>query len=339
MANDKTGWSRGLDRPVYAETGSDSAFWFSPDAEALFAAEGILGASTFFLYRSVFGDEKIEYYRLKYKLVSEIRSSFERRAGSPSVFECLQGFDIRDFTLSSFRDHIRSLDKAKLPGVLLGMPVSSIEDLVQANRELFSNYLGAAAYFTFICDFVEGIFALAEDLQTDAFYGTLDRYRRNIEEAQKSSLKELAAMTPLEYSDKLMQINLWRRGAYSFFAFAPSVFSGSRAVRYIDTEQFLFYAIDDAVYENEQMLRQLKALADDTRFRIVALLKEHGGLKSSNVAKIMGLSTSAVSRHLKILREAGIVREETVGAIKLYSLPTSMAQEITESLKEFLDYA
>ena len=336
MAKAKSGWSRSLDRPIYAETGSDSAFWFSPDAEALFAAEGVLGASSFSLYRSVFSEEKIEYFRLKHRLVSEIRASFKSRAGSPSIFECLQGFDIRDFTLASFRDHVLSIDKQKLPGILLDMPVNNIEDLIQADKELFSNYLGAAAYFTFARDFVRGIFALAEDLQTDAFYNTLDRYRRNIEEARNSSAEALTTMTPLEYSDKLMQKNMWQRSPHSFFAFAPSVFSSFRTVRYKNTEQYLFYAIDDAVYDNEHMLQQLKALADDTRFRIVALLKEHSNLKCSDLAHTMGLSTSTVSRHIKTLKKACLIHEELDGAKKLYSLPKNLAQEVTEALKEFL---
>ena len=332
----KSGWSRGLECPIYVETGSDSAFWFSPDAEVLFAAEGILGAVPFSLYRSVFGDEKIEFFRFKYRMASEIRSSLTNLAGSPSVFQCLQGFDIRLFTLASFCEHVLTIDKASLPGLLLNMPVSCVEDLTQPDRELFSSYLGAAAYFNFARDFAEGIFALAEELRTDAFYSTLDRYRRNIEEALNSSVAALSVIGPPEYSDKLMPKNMWRRSPYSFYAFAPTVFYSSRAIRYIDSQQFLFFAVEDAVYDNEQMLRQLKALADDTRFRIVALLKERGSLKGSDVAYILGISASTVSRHLKVLREAGLLREEVDGAAKFYSLPANMAREVADALKEFL---
>ena len=336
MAKDKIGWSRSLDCPIYAGTGNDSAFWFSPDVEALFAAEGILGANTFSLYRTVFGDEKIESLHLKYRMISELRSSFTLRAGSPSIFECLQGFDVRGFSLAAFRNHVLSIDKAKLPGILLDMPVNSIEDLIQNDQELLSSYMGAAVYFNCAQEFAEGIFALAEEIRTDAFYSTLDRYKRNIEEALNISTAALSAMTPQEYSDKLMHNNMWRRGPYSFFAFAPTVFCSTRAVRYIGDEQFLFFAIEDAIYDNELILRQLKALADDTRFRIVALLKERGNLKGSDIAHMLRLSASTVSHHVRVLREAGLMHEEVDGATKFYSLPANMAQEVTDALKEFL---
>jgi DNA-binding transcriptional ArsR family regulator len=336
MAKAKSGWSRGLEYPIYAETGSDSAFWFSPDAEAVFAAEGILSAVSFSLYSAVFGDEKIEYYRMKYKMISEIFSSLSNRAGLPGVFECLQGFDIRYFTLASFTQYILTIDKTKLPGILLDIPVSRIEDLTQDNQELFNNYLGAATYFAYTQDFAKGILTLAKELQTDQFYNTLDRYRRNIEQALKSSAEALAVKTPLEYSDELMRKNMWRREPCSFFSFAPTVFISRRSVRYFGSEQHLFFAIEDATYDNDIMLRQLKALADDTRFRIVALLKERGCMQGSDIAHTMGVSASTVSHHMRILRQAGLLHEESDGAIKYYSLPTDLAQSIIKALADFL---
>ena len=331
-----SGWSRELRRPLYSETGADSAFWFSVDAEALFAAEGILGASPFSLYRAVYGGEHTERLLQKYRIAREIRASFIEESITPCMFECLQGFDVREFSLSSYRDHVMSIDKKALPGILLDTPADSLDDLVGRERELFNSYLGASAYFSNAQDYAGAIFEMAEQLKTNAFYSTLDRYGRKIEEAQKNAIEALAVSTPLEYSDYLLRKNMWRRGPYSFFAFAPTVFSWYRGVRFIGSEQFLFYAVQDAVYDNEHMLRQLKALADDTRFRIVALLKERGGLQGSDIAHITGLSASTVSHHMRILREAGLMHEEADGATKFYSLPTNMAKEVSEALSKFL---
>ena len=336
MAKAKSGWSFDLDRPIYETTGSDSAFWFSPDAEALFAAEGILSTASFSLYKAVFGDDGTESYRRKYRLASEIYASFSDRTVLPGVFECLQGFDVRDFTLASFRNHIIAIDKEKLPGTLLDKQACRMDDLSGSEQGIFNSYLGASAFFSYTREFVESIFALAEELRTNAFYNTLDRYRRRIEDAHKSAREALSVMTPLEYSDVLMRKNMWRRGPYSFHAFAPTVFFSRRAVRYFVTEQYLFFAIQDAVYDNEHILRQLKALADDTRFRILALLKERGGLQGSDIAHITGLSASTVSHHMKVLREAGLMHEEADGATKFYSLPTNITQAITDALAGFL---
>ena len=336
MAKTKSGWSYSLDRPIYISTGSDSAFWFSTDVEALFAAVGILSSAPLNLYKAVFGEEGTQRYRLKYRLASEIYASFSDGVELPCVFECLQGFDIRDFTLASFRDHIIAIDNEKLPGILLENRVSCMDDLSESEQEIFSSYLGASAFFSDTREFVESIFALAEELRTNAFYNTLDRYRKKIEDAQKSAREALSVMTTLEYSDMLLRKSMWRRGPYSFYAFAPTVFFRYRAVRYIGTEQYLFFAIQDAVYDNEHILRQLKALADDTRFRIVALLKERGGLQGSDIAYITGLSASTISHHMKVLREAGLMHEETDGATKFYSLPTNITQAVTEALAKFL---
>ena len=336
MARSKPGWSSGLDRPIYAETGSDSAFWFSPDAEALFAAEGILRASPFGLLKTVVGGDGMERYRHKYRLAAEIYAAFADGAALPSIFECLQGFDLRCFTLASFREHCISFGDGELPGMLLDKPGCCMEELAGGEQGMFNSYLGASAYFSHTREFVESIFSLAGELRTDAFFYTLDRYRAKIEGAKENTIEALSAMAPLEFSDALMRKKMWRRGPYSFYAFAPTVFSDRRAVRYFKTEQYVFFAVQDAVYDNEHMLKQLKALADDTRFRIVALLKERGGLQGSDIAHIMGISASTVSHHMKVLREAGLMHEEMDGATKFYSLPTNITQAVTGALAEFL---
>jgi len=50
----------------------------------------------------------------------------------------------------------------------------------------------------------------------------------------------------------------------------------------------------------------------------------------------MGLKPSTVSHHIKILRDAGLIKEETDGATKLYTLPQNISREISEALKELL---
>jgi len=52
--------------------------------------------------------------------------------------------------------------------------------------------------------------------------------------------------------------------------------------------------------------RLFKALGDETRLRIVALLS-HGELCVCHLHEGLGLSQPAVSRHLAVLRAAGIV--------------------------------
>jgi ArsR family transcriptional regulator len=65
--------------------------------------------------------------------------------------------------------------------------------------------------------------------------------------------------------------------------------------------------------------RLFKALGDETRLRIVALLS-HGELCVCHVEEALGLSQPNVSRHLSILRSAGVVEDRRDGNWVYYRL-------------------
>ena len=61
------------------------------------------------------------------------------------------------------------------------------------------------------------------------------------------------------------------------------------------------------------------ALADGTRLAIVARLAE-GPLAVGKLAAGLPVSRSAVSQHLKILKEAGLVKDISEGTRRIYQL-------------------
>ena len=65
--------------------------------------------------------------------------------------------------------------------------------------------------------------------------------------------------------------------------------------------------------------RLFKALADETRLRIVALLA-HGELCVCHLEEALGLSQPKVSRHLATLRAAGVVEDRREGTWVYYRL-------------------
>lgn len=67
-------------------------------------------------------------------------------------------------------------------------------------------------------------------------------------------------------------------------------------------------------------LLQFKALADETRIRLVHILY-HYELSVNELVRIMGMGQSRVSRHLKILTEAGLLRSRRDGLWVFYSVP------------------
>mgnify|MGYP001821509305 CR=1 FL=1 len=62
------------------------------------------------------------------------------------------------------------------------------------------------------------------------------------------------------------------------------------------------------------------ALADPTRLRIVHALVENDKLNVTGLADFAGLSVSAVSHQLRILRDRGLVRAQRDGRMVHYSL-------------------
>lgn len=67
------------------------------------------------------------------------------------------------------------------------------------------------------------------------------------------------------------------------------------------------------------------ALADGTRLAIVARLAE-GALPVGRLAAGLPVSRSAVSQHLKILKDAGLVEDAAAGTRRIYRLnPAGLA--------------
>ena len=64
-----------------------------------------------------------------------------------------------------------------------------------------------------------------------------------------------------------------------------------------------------------------KALADPTRRRILEMLHEHDSSSAGAIADhFAGMSRPAVSRHLRVLREARLVTAEGIGREQQYRL-------------------
>ncbi|HHT9114585.1 MAG: metalloregulator ArsR/SmtB family transcription factor [Planctomycetes bacterium] len=76
-----------------------------------------------------------------------------------------------------------------------------------------------------------------------------------------------------------------------------------------------------------------KVLAVETRVRIIDLLKSRGPLGVKNIAELVGITPAAVSQHLKILRQSGLVRSERKG----YWIPYSIDEEALENCRQILN--
>jgi DNA-binding transcriptional ArsR family regulator len=83
---------------------------------------------------------------------------------------------------------------------------------------------------------------------------------------------------------------------------------------------------------NLEPAEMFKALAVETRVKIIELLKSEGPLGAKRIAELVGVTPAAVSQHLKILRQAGFVRSERNG----YWIPYSIDEAALENCGEVL---
>lgn len=93
-------------------------------------------------------------------------------------------------------------------------------------------------------------------------------------------------------------------------------------------------------------MRVISALADPTRQRIFARLAEHPAAVGQ-IAAGLPVSRPAVSQHLKVLKDAGLVTERAEGTRRIYRIdPRGLAalrewldQFWTNALDDFKDFA
>lgn len=83
------------------------------------------------------------------------------------------------------------------------------------------------------------------------------------------------------------------------------------------------------------LLAQLKALADDTRLRLVGLLLDRE-LSVGEIALAMGMSQPRISRHLKVLADAGLLAARREGLWALYSAAQAPDRAVLEGLDGLL---
>ena len=74
-------------------------------------------------------------------------------------------------------------------------------------------------------------------------------------------------------------------------------------------------------------MQALAALADPTRRELVALLAA-GEVTAGDLAAGFPVSRPAISRHLRVLRECGLVRVRVDGQRRLYSLDAAPLAEL-----------
>lgn len=74
------------------------------------------------------------------------------------------------------------------------------------------------------------------------------------------------------------------------------------------------------------------ALADSTRREILVMLAQQGELSASDISDRFQMTPPAISQHLKVLREAKVVRMKKEAQRRLYSIDQDGLNEVGDWL-------
>jgi ArsR family transcriptional regulator, arsenate/arsenite/antimonite-responsive transcriptional repressor len=75
-----------------------------------------------------------------------------------------------------------------------------------------------------------------------------------------------------------------------------------------------------------------KVLSVETRLKIIKLLKTKGPLGAKDIAGYLGVTTAAISQHLKIMSQVGIVNSERKG----FCIPYTINEEVLGQCRRLL---
>lgn len=74
-----------------------------------------------------------------------------------------------------------------------------------------------------------------------------------------------------------------------------------------------------------------RALADPTRRQVLSLLKD-GDLAAGEIAGHFDMAFASVSHHLQVLRDSGLVQSRRDGQRIIYSLNTTVFQDVMQHM-------
>lgn len=82
----------------------------------------------------------------------------------------------------------------------------------------------------------------------------------------------------------------------------------------------------------EQLSRVFHCLADPARRKIIGLLRESGELPVGGIGEAFEMTLNGVSKHIKVMERAGLVRRRVEGRVHWISIDWSALQSAYEFL-------
>lgn len=168
------------------------------------------------------------------------------------------------------------------------------------------------------------------------------------QEAEQSAEKAISSLHPRLFTEK-GTITAQKAKTYHFaydslehiYVFPSTFIFPHLLVGWYEKALFLPLAVDipELPYNDSppaDLLLRFKALGDETRLKIVKLLWK-GPHCTKQLAPVLGISEAAVSKHLKLLSEAGLIRAKRRGSYQFYSADKEEMEMILVLQRQFLE--
>ncbi len=90
--------------------------------------------------------------------------------------------------------------------------------------------------------------------------------------------------------------------------------------------------MSETLIVTDEIIRLLDGIRDPNRIAIIALLGKSGPMNVNDIAAQFHISRPAISHHLKVLKDAGIVQSEKTGQEMYYHLERKV---LVDGLRRF----
>jgi DNA-binding transcriptional ArsR family regulator len=223
---------------------------------------------------------------------------------------------------------------------------SKSEDEIKILRQLYSYMLDPPALQSFITGYLDHFWQ-------KHFKKEWERMLPELEKAVAGFKIDTTGMSHFEVIEAITRRNL--RGlyrpevlsSYATLRFIPSFHCGPYILRFSDGQElrigFSAHHLLDVARGSEDVdhayvVDRMRALGDETRLKIIHLLKKRGELQTQDIIDELNLSKSAASRHLRQLYATNIVdvRVDEDGTRKHYRLDPSFKLEMQNMLAKLL---
>ena len=338
----------------YERLRNDCAFAFIPELEPVWGAISLLSGETVHtLCTEIYGTEQIVAWKRKYNFLFEIYAVITKHF-NVNMLDYLLEMPLENISLDSLQNTVLSESSVDFVWRQLSLDYfckdtnketlakaitddSALDEAYGWIADHCESFLAFSAFVRQSQRFISEFFSLAKDMQTPELESALEKQASKVERMYQAVCQGAQYDDLLLFSQEMMGKTFRNRGPYSDFLFLPSYLIPLKACRFFDMDgdnkrQILFLTLRQISRDREDKVKALKAIADPTRYQILAILAQEGPMRGMDIAKKVSVATSTISHHMEQMKDCGLVTEEPVKNSKYYGLSKQSAKALLDEI-------